>query len=195
MIDKKRCTEKAIQLGADNYIKYTNCAQATFTAILDALREEGIELTSTEAEEAIFKALSGVSGGHANLGCGNCGALSGAATAISLVSGVSRSMQVEDKNYRWIAFDNIAKTIGTKFKNNFHGLTCRNVTWERYGKLWDFWNVNSNTDFLNESKERGYMEAGKSTVSIIAGWGAAYVVDILENPRTLEQIKVDHNLV
>ncbi|HKL10842.1 MAG TPA: C-GCAxxG-C-C family (seleno)protein, partial [Clostridia bacterium] len=111
MANKKRCVEKATELGSKNYTKYTNCAQATFTAIIDALREEGVELTSVEAENAIFRALSGVSGGHSNLGSGNCGALTGAASAISLVSGVGRGKQIEDKDYRWIAFDNITKTI------------------------------------------------------------------------------------
>lgn len=194
MIDKKRCVAKAIQLGCDNYFKYTNCAQATFTAIIDALREEGVELTGKEAEEAIFKALTGVSGGHANLGCGNCGALTGAAAAISLASKVDRPMQLVDKNYRWIAFDNVAKTIGAKFKDEYYGLTCRHVTWERYGKLWDFWNQEANADFLNERAEQGYLETDKSTISKVAGWGAAYVIDVLENPRTLEQVKADHNI-
>jgi len=194
MADKKRCTDRAIQLGADNYSKYTNCAQAAFTAIIDAIREEGIVLTSAEAEEALFNALSGVSGGHANLGCGNCGALTGAAAVISLVSAVDRSMQESNMNYRWIAFDNVAKTIGAKFKSDFYGLTCRNVTWQRYGKLWDWRNPDANENFMNESKQNGYMDAGKSTVSIVAGWGAGYVIDILENPRTLEQVKADHNL-
>jgi len=194
MADKKRCVDRAIQLGAENYSNYTNCAQATMTAIFDALREEGIVLTTAEAENAIFNALAGVSHGHANLGCGNCGALTGAAAVISLVSAVDRTMQEANMNYRWIAFDNVAKTIGAKFKDEFYGLTCRHVTWQRYGKLWDWRNPNANEAFLNESKQNGYMDAGKSTVSMIAGWGAGYVLGLLESPRTLEQVKVDHNL-
>lgn len=194
MVDKKKCVDRAIQLGYENYFKYTNCAQATFIAIVDALKEQGVELTSLEAEEAIFNALAGVSGGHANLGCGNCGALTGAAAAVSLASAVDRPMQTLDKDFRWIAFDNVSKTIGDKFKKKFYGFTCRFVTWERYGKIWNLWNKEANQDFLKEQVERKYLEVGDSTVSTVAGWGVEYVIDILENPRTLEKVKSDHNL-
>jgi hypothetical protein len=194
MTDKNRCVANAIRLGRQNYIKYFNCAQATFTAIIDALREEGIELTSREGEEAIFNGLTGFSGGYANLGCGNCGALTGAATAISLASKVDRPMQLRNMNYRWIAFDNVAKTIGAKFKEEYYGLTCRHVTWECYGKLWDFWNQEANADFFKEGKERGYLDAESSTISRAAGWGVASILDILEHPRTLEQVKAEHGV-
>ena len=152
MVDKEKCVNKAIQLGTVNYSKYNNCAQATFTAIIDALKEEGITITSAEAEEAIFNSLAGVSGGHANMGTGNCGALTGAVAAISLASNVSRAMQLTDKENRWIAFDNVSKTIVTKFKNEFHGLTCRDVTWKRNGKIWDIWDPEANENFLFEKK-------------------------------------------
>lgn len=194
MIDKQRCVDKAVKLGSDNYAKYANCAQATFTAIVDALREEGVELTNRHAEEAIFNALTGVSGGHANLGCGNCGALTGAAAAISLASSVDRPTQELDKNCRWIAFDNVAKTIGAKFKEEFYGLTCRHVTWQRYGKLWDIWNPAINDDFINYKSENGFLTSEKSTISMVSGWGVGYVIDILDKPRTLEQVRADHNL-
>jgi hypothetical protein len=194
MTDKNRCVANAMRLGRANYIKYNNCAQATFTAIIDALREEGIELTGREGEEAIFKALTGSSGGYANLGCGNCGALSGAAAAISLASKVDRQMQLDNINYRWIAFDNAAKTIGAKFKEEYYGLTCRHVLWECYGKIWDFWNQDANKDFVKEAKARGYLDAEQNTISQAAGWGTAFILDILEHPRTLEQVKKDHGL-
>ncbi len=193
MVDKEKCVNKAIQLGTVNYSKYNNCAQATFTAIIDALKEEGITITSAEAEEAIFNSLAGVSGGHANMGTGNCGALTGAVAAISLASNVSRAMQLTDKENRWIAFDNVAKTVVIRFKNEFYGLTCRDVTWKRNGKIWDIWDPEANENFLFEKKKLD--PAANCIVSMIAGWGTDYVIEALENPRTLEQIKKDHNLV
>ncbi len=194
MVDKQKCIERAMQLGFEYTTKYWGCAQSTFAAIVDTLREYGIELTNKEAEEEIFKGLVGLSGGHANMGTGNCGALTGAAVAISLVSGIDRQKQLEDKDYRWIAFDNVAKTIGKKFLEEYDGLTCRAVTWKRYGKWWDSWNTEAKADFSKEEKERGCLAVGKCTISKTAGLGVGYILDILENPRTLEQIKKDHNL-
>lgn len=195
MLDREKCVQRAMQLGFEYTTKYWGCAQSAFAAIVDTLRENGIELTTKEVEEAIFKGLVGLSGGHANMGIGNCGALSGAAAAISLVSGINRAKQLEDKDNRWIAFDNVAKTIGKKFLEEFNGLRCRDVTWKCYGKCWNSWDPAAKADFSKEEKERGCLAAGKCTISKAAGWGTGYIIDILNNPRTLEQVKKDHNLI
>jgi C_GCAxxG_C_C family probable redox protein len=194
MVDKQKCVDAAMRKGYEYTTKYWGCAQSTFAAIVDTLRDFDIELTSEEAEEAIFKSLVGLSGGHANMNIGNCGALTGAAMAISLVSGVNRQKQLDDKEHRWIAFDNVAKTIGQKFLEEYGGLTCRDVTWKRFGKWWDSWNPEAKADFSREEKERGCLAEGKCTISRAAGWGVGYILDILENPRTLEQVKKDHDL-
>jgi hypothetical protein len=192
---KQERIDRAVQLGYENTTRYWGCAQSTFMAVVDTLREYGIELTDKESEEAIFKCLVGLSGGHGNMGSGNCGALTGAAFAISLASGVDRQKQLEDKDYRWIAFDNVAKTIGQKFLEEYGGVTCRSVTWKRFGKWWNSWIPEAKAEFSKEEKERGCLAPGKCTISKTAGLAVGFILDILENPRTLEQIKKDHNLV
>ena len=194
MVDKEKVVERAKQLGCEYANRYWGCAQSTFSAIIDTLRESGILLTTPEAEGAIFKGLVGLSGGHGNMGIGNCGALTGAAVAISLSSGVDRAKQLEDKNYRWIAFDNVSQNIGKIFFDEYKGFSCRDVTWKRFGKWWNSWDPEAKADFSKEEKERGCLDIGKCTISIVAGWGAGYILDILQNPRTLEQIKKDHNI-
>jgi len=194
MLDREKIVDRAMEKAFEYTTKYWGCAQSTFAAIVDTFKEEGIYLTSEEAEEAIFKGMVGLSGGHANMGRGNCGALTGAATAISLVSNIGRAKQEEDKNYRWIAFDNVAKTIAKDFIENYRGLTCRDVTWTRWGKWWDSWNPEAKADFSQEEKDRGCLKKGVCTISMYAGKGAGYIVDILENPRTYEQVLKEHNL-
>ncbi|NLS45429.1 MAG: C_GCAxxG_C_C family protein [Firmicutes bacterium] len=194
MANRERCVERAEQLGFEYTTKYWGCAQSCFAATVDALREEGIELTNKDAEEAIFKSLVGLSGGHGNMGVGNCGALTGAAVAISLASGVDREKQLNDKDHRWIAFDNVSKTIGQKFLEDYHGISCRAVTWKRWGKWWDSWNPEAKADFSKEEKERGCLAKGVCTISIAAGLAVGYIIDILENPKTLQQVKKDHNI-
>ncbi len=195
MLDREKIVKRATQLGFENTGKYWGCAQSTFAAIVDTFREEGIPLCSKEAETAIFKGVVGLSGGHANMGKGNCGALTGAAVAISLASNVGRADQLKDRNNRWIAFDNVGKTIAQDFINEFRGLTCRDVTWKRWGKWWDSWNPEAKADFSKEEKERGCLGEGICTISMYAGKGAGYIVDIINSPRTLEQVMADHDLV
>ena len=71
----KSLVEKASKLGLEYPAKYEGCAQATFAAIADTLNLKG---------EEVFKAMVGLSGGVGDLGRGACGAMAGAAAAISL---------------------------------------------------------------------------------------------------------------
>lgn len=195
MTDRKNCAKRAAQLANENYAKYHNCGQATFSAIMDALREAGITVTTPEVEDLLFKGLSGLSGGHANLGCGNCGAMTGASMVLSLVANIGPALQSgPNKGYRWIAFDNAAKGIAAKFKETFHGLTCKSVTWERYGMQWDFWNPDTNEYFLKEMKDGGCTSGDESTVALAAAWATEAVLEALENPRTIEQVTEEHDL-
>ncbi len=194
MLDREKIVDRAEALAAEYTPKLWGCAQTTFWAIYLALKEQGIEITNEEAAKQIFKGLVGMSGGNGNMGEGNCGALTGAACAISLVSGIDRAKQLEDINYRWIAFDNVAKTVARDFIENYRGLRCRDVTWARWGKWWDSWNPIAKNEFSKEEKERGCIAKGTCTISMYAGKGAGYIVDILNNPRTLEQVMKDHNL-
>lgn len=195
MLDKEKIIDRAEQLAFEYTSKYWGCAQSTFAAIVDTFKEQGIRLCSEEAETCIFKGVVGLSGGHANMGNGNCGALTGAAVAISLASNVGRQDQLTDRNNRWIAFDNVGKTVAQDFINEFGGVTCRAVTWKRWGKWWDSWNPTAKADFSKEEKCRGCLAKGVCTISMFAGRGAGYIVDILNNPRTLEQVMKDHDLV
>ena len=194
MLDREKIVDRAEQLAFEYTTRYWGCAQSTFAGIIDALKEEGISLCSEEAAEEIFKAAVGLSGGHGNMGIGNCGAMTGASLAISLASNIGRADQLDDRNNRWIAFDNVGKLIAQDFIQEYRGLTCRDVTWKRWGKWWDSWNPESKADFSKEEKERGCLAKGVCTISMFAGKAAGHIVDILNNPRTLEQVMKDHNL-
>jgi len=190
--DKVRCMRRARELAAQYTTKYWGCAQSSFSATLDALREEGVELVSKEEQDEIFKGLIGLSGGTGNLGGGTCGALAGTAFAISLASGVGRKEQLEDKMNRWIAFDNVAETIGKQFMHEYGGLRCRDVTWNRWGKWWDSWNPVAKAEFAKEERARGCLCKDRCTIALAAGWAVGYILDILDDPRTLEQMKELH---
>jgi hypothetical protein len=188
------CVKKARELGGQYVQKYWGCAQSTFAAVIDALRSAGVELVSPEIEDEMFKGLVGLSGGVGNMGVGNCGALTGASFAVSLASGVGRNEQLRDKDHRWIAYDNVAETIGKKFLDTFGGTSCREVTWKRWGKQYNSWIPEIKQEFAREEMERGCLSADKCTQPMVAGWAVEFILDIIENPKTLEQVKQGHKL-
>ena len=193
-MDREKCIARAKALGAEYEMKYNNDTQATFQAIVDALKEEGITLTDPKTEELLFRSLAGFVGGHAYTGNGNAGALTGASAVISLISDVGREKLTIDRNHRWISYDNAYKSLYHDFVNAYRGLTDKHVAWTAYGKWWDYWNPESWQNFLAESKERGYFGNENSVVAITAALGAGYAIDILEHPRTFEQVKIEHGL-
>lgn len=196
MIAEER-SKKVAQLALKNLEKWCGCAQAAFCTIVDYLREEeGVELVAPETEEEMFKALVGLSGGAGNSGWGSCGALTGSGFAISLATGVGREQLVElrDAGARWLAFDNVAETIGQKFKDNFKGLTCHDVTFNRFGKWYDRWDPVVKAEFIKEEGERACFTPDKCTVAMAAAWAVEIILDLRKNPRTLEQVKRNHKL-
>ena len=188
---KRNCVQKTREITAKYVQTYWGCAQSSFMGIVDGLKAFGIEIMTLEVQESAFKGLVGLSGGTGNMGWGNCGALAGAAFTISYVSGVGREKQLEDKENRRIAFDNAALTIGQKFLDEFGGVTCRDVTWKRWGKWYDSWNPRAKALFAKEERERGCLAVDMCTIALAAGWAVEYIIDILNNPRTLEQAKKD----
>jgi len=196
---KRRCIEKALELGAKYVLKYWGCSQSTFAAIIDALRSEGIEIIPKEIEDKIFTGLIGLSGGVGNMGIGNCGALTGASFAISLVVGITRKDQERDIDHRWIAYDAVAETIGKRFLEEYGGLRCRDVTWARFGKQYDSWNPEAKEEFGLDERARGCILNPKEypcTIPRTAAWAVEAILEILEKgPKTLEQVKKEHKLI
>lgn len=194
---RRRCVQKAHELGAQYVTTWWGCAQSTFCATMGALRSEGIELVTPDLEGEIFPGLVGLSGGCGNMNVGSCGAITGASLAVSLATNIKRSDQLKDKDHRWIAFDAVAETIGRRFAEAYGGLRCRDVTWTRFGKQYDSWNPSAKNEFGKDELARGCVTNPKDypcTIPRTAGWAVEAILDILEHPKTLEQAKKDHEL-
>lgn len=187
--EKEKVAARASALAEEYVPTYWGCAQTTFTAIVNALREAGVELCTKEDQEEMFKGLVGLSGGYGNLGIGNCGALAGSAFAVSLFSGIDRQKQLEDKDNRRLAFENVANTIVQKFIAEFDGLSCRAVNWARWGKWCDSWDPKAKQEFNRDEQARGCMFQGRCTMSLAAKWTTAYILDLKDKPLTLAQVK------
>jgi len=181
--EARKIIERGIDLGAEYELKYVGCAQSSFCATIDALREAGIELIDEEVEELFFKALVGVSGGVGATGRGSCGAVTGASLAVSLATGVGREEQDRDPSSRMRSYENVRKYIVSKFLEKFGGITCREVQISRFGKAWDMSRPDVIEDFRKNELENCRTPEGKTirdcTIALAAGWAVEGILEIL----------------
>ena len=193
---------KGYEIGGEYVTKYWGCAQSTFLATVDTLREFGIEILKKKDQEEMFPAFVGLAGGTGNVGVGTCGALAGTGFCVSLSAlrcqGVDQKVQESNINHRWIAFDSVYNYSASRFLKEYNGLSCRDVTWSRFGKHWDSWDPHAKAEFGREEKERGCIldTAGyPCTIARAVAWAVEDIVDLLADPITLQKVVKDHNLV
>jgi len=187
LVEKEKIIKRAKELGAENELKYVGCVQSTFCAVVDALREAGIELVTPEVEEIFFTAGVGLSGGVGITCRGSCGALVGASLAVSLATGVGRKEQEKDPMSRQISYKNVREYIANKFLEKYGGLTCREVQWARFGKAWDLTRPECFEDFHKNELEKCRTPDGKTieecTIPVAAAWAVEAILEILEKKK------------
>jgi hypothetical protein len=114
---------------------------------------------------------------------------------LSLLAGVGPEYrETGNKALRWIAYDTAAKTIGKRFLREYRGLSCRAVTWARYGMWYNFLEPSSYERFLRDPEPNGCLCGDESTIARAARWGVEYVLEEMKHPRTEEQVRREHKL-
>lgn len=198
---KGELIKRAYKIGGDYVPIYWGCAQTSFLATVHVLREVGVEIITKEDEEKIFPAMVGLAGGTGNIGIGSCGAFVGTSFCISIVAnrnqGVDRRVQESNINNRWISFDAVYKYTVKRFLDKYQGLSCRAVTWARFGKHWDSWNPSAKANFGAEERERGCLNDPTGypcTIARAVGWAVEDIINLLVNPITLKGVIKEHNL-
>jgi hypothetical protein len=100
---RNRIIDKAGHFADEIGVKYMACAPATFGAICDAFKSEGIELFTPEIQEVLTQGMMGLHGGVAMTGVGTCGAVTAATFLISYVVGVPTAKLEKDGNLNYAA--------------------------------------------------------------------------------------------
>jgi hypothetical protein len=189
--EKKRCCiQKAKELGPQYERTLVGCGHCSFAAIIDSLKENGIHLVSEEAEEKIFSGLLGLTGGFGNMGIGSCGALSGAAFALSLSTGITKEENAQDKANRWLAYYDVKKHLGGKFMERWGALTCREIQIKNFGVALNSRIPERNKELFRVASEKGCGTPEQCTIALAAGWATEAILEILERPpKERERIK------
>ncbi len=182
---KKRCIQKARELGPTYERSLVGCGHCSFAAVIDSLKSAGIRLIPDEAEEAAFSGLMGLTGGFGNMGIGSCGALSGAAFALGLATGVTKEENARDKTSRWLAYRDVKKYIGDKFLDRWGALTCREIQIKNFGIALNSRIPERNKELFRTASEKGCGTPDRCTIALAAGWATEGILEILN--RTSEE--------
>lgn len=189
MKNKERCIQRARELGAEYQLTLVGCGHSTFSAALDALREEGIELVTPEVQNELFKSIIGLTGGCGNMHEGTCGAVIGSGFAIGLAVGIERAEQENDGGKQtWMTSYQVKQGVAEKFFEKYGSIICREIMLNRWGLAFC-------SHYPGRSKEffalAGKCECRTSQVCVISN-GAAFAVetiwDHLENKKDLSWV-------
>ncbi len=159
--EKDSLVQQAREAGYRYENQFGNCPQCTLAALSDVFPDLGID-------DKLFKAMYCLGGGVARTTQGTCGALSGAAAAISLVLGRDRQNMEEEPH----ACMEVAEKVFDRFVEKYGGPRCCDVQTALFGK---------NHVFIEEGETEAYFEAGGHTkcghvVEDAAGWVAELIV-------------------
>lgn len=179
---REKAIQRATELGKEYEEHFVGCAQSTFAAVVDALREvAGIELVSPEVEDIIFKGMVGLMGGVGGSARGSCGALTGAAFCISLAMGIGREEQLKDWRAMGPTEEAVIDGIVKKYLEEYGSLVCREVCFARFGMSWDFTIPEVARDFLKGSRHdprRAPICEKECTIAKAAAWAVEKILDI-----------------
>lgn len=172
---RNRLVEDAYRRGHDYLPRWGACAPTTFAAVMDTLGYADEQLARD-----IWKASVGLTGGTGNMAVGTCGAVAGAAMAISFSFGHSRE-DVEQDNNKMIMINQAVAEVGRRVKDIFGHIVCQEIQLHNWGKAYHF----ANPDVMREFSKMAMNSVGKMRCQEVTGTMASLAVEkILEcNPQ------------
>jgi C_GCAxxG_C_C family probable redox protein len=152
---------KLYDLGFQYERQYGNCAQCTLAALLDFFNIK---------EDNLFKAATGLSGGTAGMGNGNCGAYSGSVLFLGLLYGREKQKFAERDKTQLVG--DLARQLHGKFMAEYGGVRCHDVQGTVFGRTFNFQNPEEYKAF---EAAGGHEDKCPHVVGLAARWTAEIV--------------------
>jgi len=132
--------DEAYRRGYDYWLRYA-CAPGVFAAVMDTLGYE-----DDPAVNNVWKATVGLIGGTGNMAIGTCGAMAGAAMAISYSFGLTKE-NLEDL----MEVNGVVAEVGKKMQEKYGHIQCQEVQFHNWGKSHRFTNPEAMQEFISLS--------------------------------------------
>jgi len=134
---RQRIIDRAGHLADEVGVDLLACCPATFVAICEAFKSEGVELFSPETQDAVTQGMVGLHGGVAMTGVGTCGAVTAATFAISYVVGVSSADLARDGNLNYASSIPAVESVIDRFEEDYGAIDCLRVRYNRVQRALD----------------------------------------------------------
>lgn len=129
----KEVLDEAYRRGYD-YCARIGCAPGAFAAVMETLGYKDDPVVND-----VWKATVGLVGGTANMAIGTCGALAGAAMAISYSFGFTKEDLLEDAE-KMLKVNGVVAEVGKKMQVKYGHIQCQEVQFHHWGKSYRFTN-------------------------------------------------------
>lgn len=162
--------DEAYRRGSDYLMRYA-CAPGVFAAVMDTLGYE-----DDPAVNDVWKAAVGLVGGTGNMAIGTCGAMAGAAMAISYSFGL-RKEEPEDM-MKMLNVTSVVAEVGKMMQEKYGHIQCQEVQFHLLGKSYRFTNPEAMQEFMTLSSEN---PACKEVAGDLARWTVKKILE--HNPH------------
>ena len=133
--------DEAYRRGYDYCLQYA-CAPGVFAAVMDTLGYEDDPVVNN-----VWKATLGLIGGTGNMAIGTCGAMAGAAMAISYSFGLTKE-NLEDL----MEVNGVVAEVGKKMQEKYGHIQCQEVQFHNWGKSYRLNNPEIMEEFISLSR-------------------------------------------
>jgi hypothetical protein len=155
--------DRARQLGEEYEQKYGGCCQSTLLAVIDALKEAGLDILPSETREKLYSGICLLSAGTCLTGEGTCGAVAGGTMAIGMAKGIPMDNPSPMQETAVL----IQKTLLKKFYEKYGSILCKEIMRKYFGKAWNLWDEEMTEEFLGITDGCVIRETAELTAGII----------------------------
>ncbi len=163
--------DEAYRRGYD-YCARIGCAPGVFAAVMETLGYEDDPVVND-----VWKATVGLIGGTGNLAIGTCGAMAGAAMAISYSFGFTKEEFLEDPG-KMIKVASAVAEVGKKMQEKYGHIQCQEVQFHHWGKSYRFTNPEVMQEF---ARARELWTACQEVTGHLARWTVKKILE--HNPH------------
>ncbi len=167
----KEILDEAYRLGYD-YCARIACAPGVFAAVMETLGYEDDPVVND-----VWKATVGLAGGTGNMAIGTCGAMAGAAMAISYSFGFTKKDLLQDPE-KMLKVNSVVAEVGKKMQEKYGHIQCQEVQFHLWGKSYRF----TNPEAMQElASARALWTACQEVTGDLARWTVKKILE--RNPH------------
>ena len=166
----KEILDEAYRRGYDYLPRWRACAPTVFAAVMDTLGYEDDPVVND-----IWKATIGLTGGTGNMAIGTCGAMAGAATAISYSFGFTKE-DLKDL-MKMLNVNEVVAEVGKKMQEKYGHIQCQEVQFHHWGKSYRFTNPEAMLEFARLSGKKKATPECQEVTGDLARWAVEKILE------------------